>query len=116
MTKRVIQLGQDAELIIDEPNYASSADRTAIVTSAILQEFSGLGYVNPAIQYGSLWLRIGAKFCRIEYELHVKRVLNALTAYSEAIDHIQSNPNLYDQRLAKKAVTVLRRCYKDTLR
>ncbi|MFB2972613.1 hypothetical protein ACE1CD_26945 [Aerosakkonema sp. BLCC-F183] len=116
MVKINIKLGNDAELIIDEPKSASSGDRAIIITSAIAQAFSDSTSLSPSTQTGFLPITIGSTVFRIYYELRVKRILNALTAYSEAIRHIQQNPHLYDQRLARKAIEVLRECYNDRLR
>ncbi|MCL1468016.1 hypothetical protein [Argonema galeatum] len=115
MATITIKLGNEADLIIDEPNSASSGDRAIIVTSAIAQAFSDSTSLSPSTRTGFLPITIGSKVFRIYYELRVKRIMNALTAYSEAISHIEQNPHLYDQRLARKAIEVLRECYNDRL-
>jgi hypothetical protein len=116
MGTRNIKLGNDAELIIDEPNSASSSERAIIITSAIVQAFSNSTSLSASIRNGFLPIKIGTTVFRIYYELRVKRIITALTAYSEAISHIEQNPHLYDQRLARKAIEVLRQCYNDRLR
>lgn len=115
MGQTVIRLGDNADLILEEPGAVSSADRALIVTEVIIQEFS-LGYTrSPSVHSGSLPIRIGSTIYRIYYQLKVNRIMNALTAYSEAIRHIENNPYLYDRRLARKAIQVLRECYLNEL-
>ena len=116
MGKTVIKLGDKAELIIDEPNVISTNDRAMVLITAIAQEFSGVTALNPSRHIGTLPVRIGATVYRVYYELKVKRVINALTAYSEAIAHIENNPHLYDARLSRKAIEVLRKCYSRELK
>lgn len=116
MVTRIIKLGNDAELIIDEPSSASSGERAIMLTSAIAQTFSNSTSLSPSTRTGSLPITIGSTVFRVYYEFRVKRVINALTAYSEAIIHIEQNPHLYDLRLANKALEVLRDCYRERLR
>ena len=116
MSTRTINLGNDADLIIDEPSSLSSSERPLLVTSAIVQALSGSTSLSPSTQSGYLPITIGSTVYQIYYQLRVKRVMNALSAYSEAIIHIQQNPHLYDWRLAHKAVEVLRECCRERLR
>lgn len=116
MSTRTINLGNDAELIIEEPSSLSSSERPLLLTSAIMQALSGSTSLSPSTQSGYLPITIGSTVYQIYYQLRVKRVMNALSAYSEAISHIQQNPHLYDRRLASKAVEVLRECCKEYLR
>lgn len=115
MGKTVIRLGNKADLIIDEPNVISASNRAIVLTTAIAQEFSGVTALNPSRHTGTLPIKVGATVYRVYYELRVKRVINALTAYSEAIAHIENNPHLYDTRLSRKAIEVLRKCYSEEL-
>lgn len=116
MNTRTINLGNDAELIIDEPSSLSSSERPLLLTSTIIQAFLGLTSLSQSTQSGYLPITIGSTVYRIYYQLRVKRVMNALSAYSEVISHIQQNPHLYDSRLASKAVEVLRECCREHLR
>lgn len=116
MSTRTINLGDDAELIIDEPSSLSSNERPLLVTSAIVQALSGSTSLSPSTKSGYLPITIGSTVYQIYYQLRVKRVMNALSAYSEVISHIKQNPHLYDRRLALKAIEVLRECYKEYLR
>jgi len=115
MGQTVIRLGDQAELILDEPAAVSSTERALIVSEIVAREFSGTASRKPAIYTGSLPVRIGARIFRIYYQFKVKQVMNALTAYSEAIRHIENNPHLYDRRLARTAINVLRQCYRTEL-
>jgi hypothetical protein len=116
MSTRTINLGNDAELIIEEPSSLSSSERPLLLTSAIVQALSGSTSLSPSTHSGYLPISIGSTVYQIYYQLRVKRVMNALSAYSEAISHIQQNPHLYEHRLAHKAVEVLRECCKEYLR
>lgn len=116
MRQRIIKLGNDVDLIIDEPASVSSTERTLVVASAIVQEFSGKGTLAPTNKEGNLPIRIGSTVYQVYYQLRVKRVLNALAVYSEAIRHIEENPNLYNPRLACKAIKVLREYHQAELR
>lgn len=116
MSTRTINLGDDAELIIDEPSSLSSNERPLLVTSAIVQALSGSTSLSPSTQSGYLPITIASTVYQIYYQLRVKRVMNALSAYSEAISHIQQHPHLYDRRLALKAVEVLRECCQEYLK
>lgn len=116
MGQTVIDLGDQAELVIDEPNSQCSQHRATVITIALLNEFGGATNLGPAQRSGSVSLTIGYSLYRIYYQLRVKRVLSALTAYSEAIRHIQENIYLYDYRLARKAIEVLRECHRKELK
>lgn len=116
MGTRTINLGNDAELIIEEPSSLSSSERPLLLTSVIVQALSGSTSLNQSTQSGYLPITIGSTVYQIYYQLRVKRVMNALSAYSEAISHIQQNSHLYDRRLAHKAVEVLRECCREGLR
>jgi hypothetical protein len=111
MGQTVIKLGDHADLILDEPSAVSSTERALILTEIVTQEFSATGIRNPSVHTGSLPVQIGSTIYRIYYQLKVNRIMNALTAYSEAIRHIENNSHLYDRRLARKAIEVLRECY-----
>ena len=115
MGKTVIKLSDQAQLILDEPAVVSSAERGLIVAEIITQEFSAARTRKPSIYTGSLPVRIGSRIYRIYYQFKVNQVMNALTAYSEAIRHIENNSHLYDRRLARKAIEVLRECYRTEL-
>jgi hypothetical protein len=112
----VIDLGADVELVIEEPDGLSSADRALAVTSACVREFGDGGLVFPCQRSGSFPVTIAGRIYSIYYQVRVKRVINALTVYSETIKHIQNNPHLYDSRLATKAIDVLRECFRSNLR
>jgi len=116
MGTRTISLGSGAELIIDEPNSLSPSERPLLITSAIVEALSNSGSLTPSTRSGFLPITIGYKVYSIYYQLKVRRITNVLTAYSEAINHIQHNPHLYDRRLATKAIQVLRECCKERLR
>jgi hypothetical protein len=116
MSTRTINLGNDVELIIDEPSSLSSSERPLLLTSAIVQALSGSTSLSPSIHSGYLPISIGSTVYRIYYQLRVKRAMNALSAYSEAIIYIQQNPHLYDRRLTLKAVEVLQECCKEYLK
>ncbi|NET45491.1 hypothetical protein [Okeania sp. SIO2B3] len=113
MGTRTIDLGNGAELTIDEPNSLSSSERPLLVTSAIVQAISDSASLTPSTRSGFLPITIGYEVFRIYYQFRVRRVMNALTVYSEAINHIQKNPHLYDRRLATKAIQVLHECCKE---
>ncbi len=106
-----IKLGQNVELIIDEPSTVSCNERPLLLTSAIVHTLSDVTNLNPSLKAGFFPLTIGSTVYRIYYQLRVKRLTNALALYSDVISHIQDNPHLYDQRLASKAIQVLRECY-----
>lgn len=112
----VVNLGTDIELVIEEPNGLSSLNRALVVTSACVQEFGDGGLVFPSQRDGIFPITIAGRVYSIYYRIRVKRVINALTVYSETIKHIQNNPHLYDSRLATKAIEVLRSCFRDSLR
>lgn len=116
MGQTIIKLGDNVDLILDGPSAVSSVDLALIVTEVIVQEFSVGSIRSPSIYTGSLPVRIGSTIYRIYYQLKVNRIMNALTAYSEAIRHIENNPYLYDRRLARKAIEVLRECYLNELK
>lgn len=111
-----IKLGENVELIFDEPSTISSKERPLLLTSVIVHTLSDVTSLNPSIKTGIFPLTIGSTVYRIYYQLKVKQLTNALILYSEVISHIQENPHLYDQRLASKAIQVLRECYRDYLR
>jgi hypothetical protein len=116
MGRVTISLGNSAELIIDEPSSASPSDRALVLTHAVARSFSK----HPRRQFetigGSLPLRIGHRLVEVYYQLKVKKALDALTAYSEAIKHIEDNMLGYDDRLARKAIEVLRQCCRAELK
>ena len=115
MGQTVIRLSDQAELILDEPAAVSPAERALILAEIVTQEFSGTGIRKPAIYVGSLPVRIGAGIYRIYYRFKVNQVMDALTAYSSAIRHIENNSHLYDRHLARTAIQVLRECYRTEL-
>lgn len=115
MGQTIVRLGEGADLIIDEPSAVSPTDRALIVTQAVIQEFSGATVMTPSSRRGSLPIRIGHTVYQVYYHLRVKRIMNALTAYSEAIQHIESNSHLYDRRLSRTAIDALRACYRNEL-
>lgn len=116
MGRQTIILGQDAELIIDAPASVSDSSQSLVVAKAICQEFGGVTSLSPSTRTGSLSLRVGSSVYRVYYEFRVKRIMSALTAYSEAIRHIENNRYRYDQGLAEVAIETLRKCHRDVLR
>ena len=115
MGQTVIRLSDQAELILDEPAAVSAVERALILAEIVTQEFSATRIKKPSTYTGSLPVRIGSHIYRIYYQFKVNRVMDALAAYSEAIRHIQHNPRLYDRRLARKAIEVLRECHRAEL-
>lgn len=116
MPKRIIKLGDKADLIIEEPSSLPSANRALVVASAVLEGFKGSNVLRASSHSGSLPITIGYSVFKVYYRLRVKRVLSALEAYSEAIRHIENNFHLYDARLARKAIEVLKECHRRELR
>lgn len=117
MTQQTISLGDGVDLIIDEPYNVTPSNRAAIVVSAIVNEFNSSSVSQfPTNKRGEFEFKIGYSVFKIYYQYKANRVLNALEAYSAAIRYIESNPYLFDQRLSRKAIEVLRKCYRDELR
>lgn len=116
MSRKTINLGNDVELTLDEPNELSYIDRPLLVTSAIVEAFSATTTLSRGTRTGFFPLKIGAKIYQVYYQIRVNRIINALTAYSEAINHIEKNPHLYDRRLARQAIAVLRDCCQERMK
>jgi hypothetical protein len=116
MGQTIIALGANAELIIEEPDLVPTSNRAVIITHAVAQAFQQSSCRQPGSIQGSVPIQIGQRLVRVYYELRIRRVLDALSAYSEAILHIKNNEDRYDRRLARKAIEVLRACYRAELR
>lgn len=117
MAERTIPLADGVDLIIDEPSGTSSSDRAAMLASAIISEFGNSSVsLMPINKRGEFEFKVGYSIFRIYYQYKANRVLNALEAYNAAIRYIENNPHLFDQRLARKAIEVLKKCYRDELR
>lgn len=116
MSRRVIRLSDDAELIIDEPRGITEVNRAAMLLSAILEEFKDVSTSVATNRAGVLRFQVQNSIFWIYYQYKIKQVLTGLDAYSAAIQYIESNPDLFDERLSRKAVDVLRRCYRDELK
>jgi len=116
MSRKTIPLTDDIDLIIDEPSVTSSSDRAALIASAVVNEFgSGSNYLVPN-KSRQFEFKIGYSVFRIYYQYKANRVISKLEVYSAAIRYIENNIYQFDYRLAKKAIEVLRKCYKDELR
>jgi hypothetical protein len=113
MGKKTVYIDRDVELTFDEPAHTSSLDRTVIVASAVAQEFLSNSHIMPSTRSGSLSVTIAGKAYQIYYKFKVRKVLRAVEIYSSAISHIENNMYLYDQRLARKAIKVLRKAFRD---
>lgn len=113
MNRVCISLGSDIDLTIHEPVNASASSRAMIVASAIKQEFQGVSVLGPSTRVGYLALTLGSEVLRVYYEMQVKRVLNDLAAYSQAIRYIETHSQQYDRRLAVAAINRLRECFKE---
>src|SRR5260221_13447890 len=111
MSEVVVSISDGIELIIDESENLSTAERSMVLTSALIEQIGEGRTVIPSLFQGSLVLDVGYRVYRVYYQLRIKRVMDALSIYSDAISHIESNPHLYDQRLAKKAIETLRECF-----
>src|SRR5258706_13574709 len=99
MSNRGIYLGNDIEIFIDEPVEVSAIERPYFVTSILADHAFDGSTLLPSVYTGSIPLRIGYQVYRFYYEMRVKRVVDALDVYSEAIKHIEYNSGLYDARL-----------------
>ncbi|RMG34666.1 MAG: hypothetical protein D6732_10385 [Methanobacteriota archaeon] len=116
MTRRTISLADGVDLIIDEPSAAKPSDRAALIASAVINEFeSGSNYLR-ANKSGEFKFKIGHSIFRIYYQYKVNRVLSKLEAYNAAIQYIENNMYQFDYRLARKAIDVLRQCFRDDLK
>lgn len=116
MAQRTIPLADGVDLIIDEPSVASSSDQAALIASAVINEFgSGSNYLMHT-KSGEFEFKIGYSIFRVYYQYKTNRVLSKLEAYSAAIQYIEKNIYQFDYRLARKAIEVLRQCYRDELR
>lgn len=111
MTNQGIYVGDDIEIFIDEPVEVTSIDRPYIVTSILTEHTSANSSLQPSLYSGSIPLQIGQKIYRFYYQMRVTRVLDALEVYSDAVRHIEDNSDLYDTRLARKAIQVLRAAF-----
>jgi hypothetical protein len=117
MPHRTIPLADGVDLIIDEPQGTSPSDRAALVASAVINEFGNISSsLAPINKRGDFEFKKGQSIFRIYYQYKANRVINALEAYSAAIDYIEGNSHLFDQRLSRKAIAVLRKCFKEELR
>lgn len=117
MPHRTIPLAQGVDLIIDEPQGTSTSDRAALVASAVINEFGNASTSLAATnKRGEFEFKKGHSIFRIYYQYKANRVVNALEAYSAAINYIEGNSHLFDQRLSRKAIAVIRKCYKEELR
>lgn len=116
MTQKTIPLADGVDLIIDEPSAATSSDRAALIASAVINEFgSGSNYLMPN-KSGEFEFKIGYSIFRIYYQYKANRVLSKLEAYNAAIQYIENNMYQFDYRLARKAIEVLRKSFRDDLR
>lgn len=116
MTQRNISLGNNVELIIDEPNAISANERALVVTSAILNLVSqSNSSLYPSTISGYLPIEIGRQIYQVYYQFKVRRIINTLNIYNDAIVHIQNNRHLYHPHLANQAIETLRECYRDAL-
>lgn len=117
MPQHTVPLGVGIDLIIDEPYNVEPSNRAAIIASAVINEFNdGSASVSPWNGAGAFDFKIGGSIFKIYYQYKTNRVINALEAYSGAIRYIESNPHLFDQRLSRKAIEVLKKCFNDELR
>ena len=117
MAQQTIPLADGIDLIITDPPGTSSTERAALVASAVISEFgNGATSFNPRNRNGQFEFKIGYSIFKVYYQYKTNRVINALEAYSAAIQYIENNMYLFDYRLAKKAISVLRKCYRDELR
>lgn len=117
MAQQTISLDVGVDLIIDEPYNISSSNRAAIVTGALLNEFPNSSTsLLPSNKRGEFEFKVGDNIFTVFYQYKAKRVISALEAYSSAIRYIENNSHLFDQRLARKAIEVLRKCCRDELR
>ena len=118
MPQQIISLADGVDLIFDEPPDISSSDRTALIASAVINEF-GSGSASTSIppnRRGDFEFKTGNSIFKIYYQYKANRVLSALEAYSAAIRYIEINIHQFDYGLAQKAIGVLRKCYHDELR
>lgn len=117
MTHRTIPLAHGVDLIIDEPQGTSTSDRAALVASAVINEFGNVSTSLTATnKRGEFEFKKGNSIFKIYYQYKANRVINALEAYSAAIKYIESNSHLFDERLSRKAIVVLRKCFNEELR
>jgi hypothetical protein len=114
MSQLVINLGKDVELSVDTPSNVSPVDRTFLLTSIITERCLASPTLS-GLSTGNILFRIGTEVFRIRYQLKVNKVMKALSLYSEAIKYIESNPSLYDARLAHKAISTLREAFQNQL-
>ena len=115
MQKRVVRLGENCELIIDEPPEISSNVRSFVIVSILAEILSSSNAPFSTSETGNIILPLGLRIYQIYYEFKVQRIISNLELYNGAISHIAQNPDLYDQRLAKKAIDVLQKTFKENI-
>ena len=114
MSEQHIQISDDIEIYIDAPTEITQIERPYLMTTIVAHQSSRVLLAD--IYTGSIPLTIGYQFYRFNYTMRVKRIIDALDVYSQTIHHIEHNPQLYDSRLARKAIEVLRQCFYDKLK
>lgn len=111
MNDIVISLGDDAEIILNEPDESPQGLQALAIFSLLEKELANRGPGGSAARSGSLLISLGRQVYHYHYQLRMKRILSALALYSEAIEYIESHLESYDQRLAAAAIRVLRETY-----